>query len=41
MNDLLHLLQLHLKTHPKAEIRDAVKFLYPALKDFYKELATL
>lgn len=30
MNDLLHLLQLHLETHPKAEIRDAVKFLYQA-----------
>lgn len=30
MNDLLHLLQLHLESHPKAEIRDAVKFLYQA-----------
>ena len=30
MNDLLHLLQLHLETHPKADIRDAVKFLYQA-----------
>ena len=30
MNDFLHLLQQHLETHPKAEIRDAVKFLYQA-----------
>lgn len=30
MNDLLTLLYTHLDTHPKAEIRDAVKFLYQA-----------
>lgn len=30
MNDLLFLLYKHLDTHPKAEIRDAVKFLYQA-----------
>lgn len=30
MNDLLSLLYAHLDTHPEAEIRDAVKFLYQA-----------
>lgn len=30
MNDILTLLYTHLDTHPKAEIRDAVKFLYQA-----------
>lgn len=30
MNNLLQLLQQHLESHPKAEIRDAVKFLYQA-----------
>ena len=30
MNDILQFLYRHLDTHPKAEIRDAVKFLYQA-----------
>lgn len=30
MNDILSLLYTHLDTHPEAEIRDAVKFLYQA-----------